>query len=241
MECTETHTPLPAPDPYNANRAWEIDRDVLASRSERRAWLVAGTAVLIAIIAICAVFAQGPLRRVETVAIVVDKTTGASNVETRLSASTIPPLDALDMHNAATFVRAREGYNWQFLQKDYDMVARMSTPQVFGLYNRQFTGDDDLSKKFGSVGEYRISIIGVRVPPGGRTGNKGEVVVTFDKITKDPTTLQLSSLRYVATLRFEYRPKVLAKETDRVENPFGFVVTAYRADQELTDAIKAQS
>lgn len=241
MECTEIRTPVPALDPYSANRAWEIDRDVLARRSERRAWLVAGMAVLIAIIAICAVFAQGPLRRVETVAIVVDKTTGASNVETRLSASTIPALDALDMHNAATFVRAREGYNWQFLQKDYDMVARMSTPQVFGLYNRQFTGDEDLSKKFGSVGEYRISIIGVRVPPGGRTGNKGEVVVTFDKVTKDPTTLQLSSLRYVATLRFEYRPKVLAKETDRVENPFGFVVTAYRADQELTDAIKAQS
>ena len=241
MECTETLPAMTPSDPYNANCAWEVDRTVLVRRSERRAWLVAGTAVLIAVISICAVFAQGPLRRVETVAIVVDKTTGASNVETRLSAATIPPLDALDMHNAATFVRAREGYNWQFLQKDYDMVARMSTPQVFGLYSRQFTGDDDLSKKFGSVGEFRINIIGVRVPPGGRTGNKGEVVVTFDKTTKDPTTLQLTTLRYVATLRYEYRPKVLVKETDRVENPFGFVVTGYRADQELTDAVKAQS
>lgn len=229
------------PDPYLANREWERDREVLRAQSEKRAWWVAGVAIFLAVVAIAAVYAQGPLRRVETVAIVVDKLTGASHVESRLSASTIPPVEALDMHNAAAFIRAREGYMWQFLQRDYDMVLRMSTTQVFSAYNKQFSADDDLSKKFGSVGEHLVQIVNIRPPPGGRTGNKGEILVTFDKTTKDPTTLQRTTQRYVATLRFEYRPKLLQKEADRIENPFGFIVTAYRADAELTDAIKNRS
>jgi type IV secretion system protein VirB8 len=39
--------------------------------------------------------------------------------------------------------------------------------------------------------------------------------------------------RHVASLVYEYQPKVLAKEKDRIENPLGFVVTAYRSDPEM--------
>ena len=41
------------------------------------------------------------------------------------------------------------------------------------------------------------------------------------------------STRHVASIVYEYQPKVLAKEKDRIENPFGFVVTAYRSDPEI--------
>ena len=227
--------------PYAENRAWEVDREILSRRSERRAWWVAGTSMVITLLAIAAVFAQGPLRRVETVAIVVDKNTGASHVETRLSEQTIPAMDALDMHNAAVFVRAREAYAWQWLQRDYDQVARMSTPVVFADYGKQFAEPHDMTKEMGAVGEYRINVVNIRVPPEGRTGNKGEVVVTFEKTKKDPVTLALTTQRFVATIRFEYRPNLLAKEVDRIENPFGYVVTAYRADVDLTGAVKVPS
>jgi len=39
--------------------------------------------------------------------------------------------------------------------------------------------------------------------------------------------------RYVATVAYEYHPKLQLKEKDRVQNPFGFVVTAYRADPDI--------
>ena len=39
--------------------------------------------------------------------------------------------------------------------------------------------------------------------------------------------------RHAASVVYEYQPKVLAKEKDRIENPFGFVVTAYRSDPEI--------
>lgn len=227
--------------PYTENRAWEVDREILSRRSERKAWWVAGASLVITLLAIAAVFAQGPLRRVETVAIVVDKNTGASHIETRLSEQTIPAMDALDMHNAAVFVRAREAYAWQWLQRDYDQVARMSTPAVFADYGKQFAEPHDMTKEMGAVGEYRIDVVNIRVPPEGRSGNKGEVVVTFEKTKKDPVTLVLTTQRYVATIRFEYRPKLLTKEADRIDNPFGYVVTAYRADVDLTSAVKVPS
>jgi type IV secretion system protein VirB8 len=40
----------------------------------------------------------------------------------------------------------------------------------------------------------------------------------------------------VASVVYQYQPDALAKEGDRLENPFGFVVTAYRSDPEINTA-----
>jgi type IV secretion system protein VirB8 len=222
-----------------ANLGWETDRIVEAERSKRVAWKVAAAAIGVAVLAVAAVFVQGPLRIVEPVPIVVDRLTGETSVGYRLEADTIPPVEALDMHNAARFVRSREGYNWSFLQKEYDTVARMATPDVFTEYNRQFEGDNSLDKRFGASGEVRVNVLLIRLPPGGRLGNAGEATVTFEKVMRAPNQPAPEIKRYVATLRYEYRPNLLAKQQDRLENPFGFVVTAYRADLEMIDAAAA--
>jgi type IV secretion system protein VirB8 len=125
----------------DANRAWEVDRALMLERSERRAWWVAIAGLVLGLIGIAAVFVQGPLRRVVEIPIVVDRVTGEATIQQRLAVETIPPMEALDKHNLATFVRAREGYSWMFLQRDFDQVARMAVPGVFADYNRQFEGD----------------------------------------------------------------------------------------------------
>jgi type IV secretion system protein VirB8 len=135
---------------FAANRSWELDRALMLERSERRAWWVAIAGMLLGLIGIAAVFVQGPLRRVVEIPIVVDRVTGEATIQQRLSVETIPPMEALDKHNLATFVRAREGYSWMFLQRDFDQVARMAVPAVFGDYNRQFEGDAALQKKLGA-------------------------------------------------------------------------------------------
>ena len=48
--------------PFAENRAWEIDRANALERSERRAWWVAASGMLLGLIGIAAVFVQGPLR-----------------------------------------------------------------------------------------------------------------------------------------------------------------------------------
>ena len=219
---------------YSANNVWEIDRALMLERSERRAWRVAIAGLVLGLIGIAAVFVQGPLRRVVEIPIVVDRMTGEATIQQRLSVETIPPLEALDKHNLATFVRAREGYNWMFLQRDFDQVARMAVPLVFNDYNRQFEGDGALQKKLGAGEDWRIHIVGVRLTASGRSGNRGEASVTYEKVAHlVDRNLPDVTTRHVASIVFQYQPKVLAKERDRLENPFGFVVMAYRSDPEI--------
>ncbi len=222
----------------DANRAGEVDRALMLERSERRAWWVAIAGMVLGLIGIAAVFVQGPLRRVVEIPIVVDRVTGEATIQQRLSVETIPLIEALDKHNLATFVRAREGYSWMFLQRDFDQVARMAVPAVFADYNRQFEGDGALQKKIGAAEDWRINVIGVRLAASGRAGNKGEATVTYDKVVRlTDRNLPEVTTRHVASVVFQYQPKVLAKERDRLENPFGFVVTAYRSDPEINTAV----
>lgn len=217
-----------------ANQAWEVDRALMHERAERRAWWVATAGVVFGLIGVAAVFVQGPLRRVVEVPIVVDRVTGETTIQQRLSVETVPPLEALDKHNLATFVRSREGYSWMFLQRDFDQVARMAVPAVFADYNRQFEGDGALQKKLGAAEEWRVNVIGVRLSASGRSGNKGEATVTYDKVVRQvDRNLPDVTTRHVASIVFQYQPKVLARERDRLENPFGFVVLAYRSDPEI--------
>ena len=222
---------------FGMNCSWELDRAISLERSERRAWSVAAASCLLALIGIAAVFAQGPLRRVVEVPIVVDRVTGEATVQQRLDVETIPPLEALDKHNLATFVRAREAYSWMFLQRDFDQVARMAVPGVFNDYSRLFEGDGALQKRIAATEDWRIVIVGVRLAAKGRSGNRGEATVTYDKVVhlSDRNLPDITS-RHVASIVFQYEPKVLARERDRIENPFGFVVTAYRSDPEINTA-----
>ena len=219
---------------FGANRAWEVDRAMSLERSERRAWRVALAGMVLGLIGIAAVFVQGPLRRVVEIPIVVDRITGETTIQQRLSVETVPPMEALDKHNLAAFVRSREGYSWQFLQRDFDQVARMAVPAVFGAYSRQFDGDGALQKKIAASEDWRIDIVGVRLAASGRRGSRGEATVTYDKVVHlVERNLPDTKTRHVASVVYEYQPKVLAKERDRLENPFGFVVTADRSDPEI--------
>lgn len=224
---------------WRANKAWEVDRVEMLERSERRAWLAAAAGMAVGLVGIAAVFVQGPLRRIVEIPIVVDKVTGEATVQQRLSVETVPPMEALDKHNLATFVRAREGYSWMFLQRDFDQVARMAVPAVFSDYSRQFEGPYALQKKLAGAQDWLIHIIGIRLAATGRRGNGGEATVTYDKLVQHTDrSLPDVRTRHVASVVYQYQPTVLAKEKDRLENPFGFVVKAYRSDPEINTSVQ---
>lgn len=221
-------------DAHAVNRSWEVDRGEMLYRSERRAWTVGVTGLVFGLVGTAAVFVQGPLRQVVEVPIVVDRVTGEATIQQRLSVETVPMLEALDKHNLAAFVRAREGYSWMFLQRDFDQVSRMAVPQVFAVYNRQFEGEQALHKRLGAGEEWRVNVVNVRLSPAGRRGNKGEGTVTYERVVRLPDrNLPDVATRHVASVVFEYQPAALANERDRLENPFGFVVLAYRSDPEI--------
>ena len=239
--------PFTEPEALTANRTWEVDRELLLAKSERRAWLVGAAAVAVAVLAIGTDFARGVLRQTVPIPIVVDKMTGETSVQLPLSASTVPVDDAIDKHFAVQFVTAREEYDWSWLNRDYNTVARMAAPEVFAPYAGLFNGQkgQNITDRLSDRIQWRVSIVGVRFPPmapGGSTPNvrEREAYVTFDRQAYDvhERANAAPAQRFVASLRFEYRPKLVQTDAERIENPLGFLVSAYRVDAEFgTDAL----
>jgi len=62
-----------------------------------------------------------------------------------------------------------------------------------------------------------------------------EVYVTFDRQAYDVHEKANvgPEQRFVASMRFEYHPKLAQTDAERIENPLGFLVTAYRVDAEF--------
>jgi len=113
----------------------------------------------------------------------------------------------------------------------------MAIPTVFADYNRQFEGQEALQKKLAGTEEWRINVVGVRLAPSGRRGNGGIASISYEKVVHlTDRNIPDVTTRHVASVVYEYQPKVLAKEKDRNENPLGFVVTAYRSDPEIASS-----
>jgi type IV secretion system protein VirB8 len=223
----------PGPEPYQENAAWEAEREVLLARSDRRAWAVAAIAALIALGSILALVAHGAWYQTVAVPIVVDKATGETSVTKALDIDTVPAYEALDKHYAWLFVLARERYNWSFLQMDYDTVAALAAPSVFKDYAAQFDGPSPLQAQLRDATEWKVRVVNIRLEPQTRPGQEGVAVVTFVKQVASRERAPESEARHLATVAYEYHPKLQLKEKDRVRNPFGLVVTAYRTDPDI--------
>ena len=214
-------------------RSWDTTVQDIRARSESRAWMVAGGSIALALLGFGMALFQATRPIAAPVPIVVDRTTGETMVVARFDENSVPQISALDQHNAAVFVRAYESYYFNLLKRDYDQVARMSTQEVFAPYSAKFTGESAMQTKLGTTWEHRVTVISVRMSTSTKPGRSGEAIVTFDKELKNNQGMTPTTTRYVATVRFEYRPKSMKKDIDRLENPFGFVVLSYRADPEL--------
>lgn len=212
---------------------WERDRVAMRERSVRLAWRVTAAAVAFGLMGMAIGVWQSRRPAPPPVPIVVDRTTGEAIVVPQLTASTVPAISALDQHNAAVYVRAREAYNFGFLKRDYEQVARMSIPEVFTPYAARFTGEGAMQSKVGTAQEHRITIVSARPSATSQAGRRGEVIVTYDREIRYAQGLSPNTTRHVATVIYEYRPESIKLDVDRIENPLGFVVTAYRTETEL--------
>ena len=222
-----------------AANTWEHDRVAQAMASSRRGWVAAGCGALLAVMGFGMATFQSLRPPPAPIPVLVDRTTGETNVVAQLDAANVPALAALDQHNAAVFVRARESYNFSLLQRDYDQVARMTTSETWAPYSGKFSGEKPMQATVAATQEHRVTVISARLSRPPQPGKPGEAIVTFDREIKYTQGQSPTNTRYVATVRYEYRPSAMKKDADRIENPFGYVVVAYRADAELVAPAKA--
>jgi len=215
--------------------SYEVTIADQARRSERRAAWAAGTAVVMALILAGGYFLVMPLKERTPYLVMADAYTGTATVA-RLHESNISGSDALNRANVATFLRSRESYDWTLIgTRDWNTVFTMAEPQVSSAYRALYSTRNPSGPLalYGKAQSIRIKILSIQ--PFGGDANKGPAGATvrfqrnlFDKASGTSRSLD----NKIATLEYTYKPNLEMSEEDRLLNPLGFRVMAYRVDND---------
>jgi type IV secretion system protein VirB8 len=218
-------SPVVSADAYfKETRDWEINFQLRNEKSERRAWLVACAAVLVAL-------AQGiglsfllPLKTVEPLIVRVDKATGIVDQLTTIADGKTNYEEVLNKYFLQKYVLYREGYSKELFEEFYNSVGIMSEPMEQQKYYESINPKNPRSpvNAYGPYAKVRIAIksISFLKPDIGSVRYMRTVERGLDR--SDVT-------HWVATIGFKYAGRAM-KESDRAINPLGFQETDYRND-----------
>lgn len=229
-----------AAEHYQAGLSWEADAERTRARSERRAWIVAGAACLLALVSVASLSLLAPLRRNVPYLYVVEKASGNVEFVGAVDDRAIKGYqELLDKHWVQRYVTARESYSFRLLQQDYDTVMAMSDELVARDYARLYEGTNARDKKFGNAVEMTITILSMR-PTTNVAGD--HMVVRFSKtVRRLDSNYSEPAQQFVATVRYRYLSSTAGLERELLLNPLGFQVEAYRVDAELASAATTAS
>lgn len=225
---------------------YEITVADLARRSERRAWMVAFSAIVMSLILAGGYFYMLPLKEKVPYLVMADAYTGNATVA-RLRGdfnnNSITASEALNRANIATFIRARESYDWNLIgQRDWGTVFTMAEPQVSSTYRALYStrNPNGPLQIYGKKQAIRVKILSLQLFGGDAKKGPSGATVRFQRILFEKSS---GASRYldskIATLEFSYKPNLAMSEEDRLLNPLGFRVSAYRVDSDYSAAPSA--
>jgi type IV secretion system protein VirB8 len=218
---------------------FEVTIADLARRSERRAWLVAMSAIVMALILLGGYFYMLPLKEKVPYVIMADAYTGTSSVA-RLTddfvSHRITANEAINRSNVAHFLLARESYDLNTINlHDWVTVLTMAAPSVASAYRLWVSPDnpDGPYKKYGKTQSIRVKILSIVLMGGGPNQTPRGATVRFQRNTFNNTSgMSVPLDNKIATLLFTYKPELQMSDQYRIENPLGFQVTDYRVDDD---------
>ncbi|MGC1548014.1 MAG: VirB8/TrbF family protein [Rhodanobacter sp.] len=220
----------------------------IAKRSERRAWWVATSAIVMALILACGYFYMLPLKEKVPYLVMADAYTGTSTVARLTDSSAnqqVSASEAINRSNVAHFVLARESYDVALMNlRDWTTVLTMSSPGVAAAYTAFYapTNPDNPYKRYGRDKAIRIKILSIVLLDGGANKVPKGATVRFQRSLYDKQTGATQPLdSKIATLEFTYKPNLKMADQYRIENPLGFQVTSYRVDDDYATTPPAET
>lgn len=208
---------------------FETSLSYLAQKSTQRAWIVAFCSLIVAITSALAVAFLAPLKTVEPYVIKVDNSTGMVDILTTIDKKQITDNEALDKHFITQYVKAREGYYYDMLNKDYVLVQLLSSPEIASDYRSIYEGQNARDAKLKN--NYQIEPQILSIVLSNSNGVKIATIRTKLKIFNKSNQGLVEKI-IVVTLAYDYFLEAI-KESDRLENPLGFKVINYRIDEEI--------
>lgn len=227
---------------------YEVTVADLARKSERRAWWVAGSSVVMSLILAGGYFYFLPLKEKVPYLVMADAYTGTATVA-RLTGdwnrNQITTSEAVNKSNVARFVMARESYDIALMRlRDWATVYTMSEPAVAAGYTA-LHGKDNPQRPYNTYGEkaaIRVRILSITLIGGGDGQTPRGATVRFQRTLYDKQSGRVQPLdTKIATLEFTYKGNLEMDEQHRIENPLGFRVTSYRTDVDYAEAPPMES
>lgn len=124
-------------DELPVSQSWSRSVTDDLERSNRRAWLVAIIAAVIALLEALALIFLIPLKTVEPYTLLVDRQTGNVEALAPLDTQVIAPDAALTRSFLVQYVIARESFTFETVEDDYRKVSLWSKRDVAERYQTQ--------------------------------------------------------------------------------------------------------
>lgn len=218
----------PRVDPryYSAGQRWEesVYRSVSISRN---VWRLAALLLALAlVVALGTLYALVPLKQLEVVTLLVDKTTGHVEVARPLEPNgPLSENESVTRANIVRFIRARETYDPRGLRDNFELASLYSAGQASKDLAAEFSASNPRNpmKTWGPDTTIRVHIKSIIFL------NDRTAAVRFETIRKSER--EEVTTDWVANVRFRYTTEPLRNEW-RWDNPLGFQVVEYRRDQE---------
>lgn len=216
--------------------AWDNNIYTKIKQSERRAWIVAVSAILVALLASVSIASMLPLKTVEPFVIRVDNNTGLTDVVNILRESDIEATEAMNKYWLSQYIRHRENYLWDTRNFDRRIVGLMSAPSVqeqFATYTDPRLNQQAPIRIYGENTEVKTAITAISMLNNGETIGGETRYTALVRYSKDVSRAgEFSPKSYwAATITFTFRNTPMNVD-DRLLNPLGFQVLNYRNDQE---------
>ena len=211
---------------YAEGVQWERDIYAKVRRSRALAWTVAAVFGAISLGLVAALLMMIPLQKFEAYAVLVDKTTGYTEVVNAVDdARKLPNTEAVTMSNVVRFLKARETYDPKAVKENFELASLLSTGdaarELAELYNT--LNPNNPVALYGRNVRISVNIKSVTFP------NEQTALVRFSTLQDDRA--EITTRHWVSVVRFRYTTSPMKNEW-RFDNPLGFQVTEYRRDQE---------
>lgn len=208
--------------------AWEDDRIQRAGKSEKRAWIVAAAAVVVALCAVGALAALTPLKTIEPFVVRVDNSTGIVDVLSALEDGNTTYDEAVSKYFLAKYVILREHWLYETHKEDYQTIGLLSNAEEQKKYAEFMNPRNNPQSPlniFGAAAEVKVQIKNISFI------NDQVAMVRYTK-TVERSGERGRPTHWVATVPFTYIAAPM-KEKDRLVNPLGFqTLGGYRNDPE---------
>jgi type IV secretion system protein VirB8 len=215
---------------YAQSESWAQDMLGTLRDSRRRAFMVAGVAVLVAVLEAIALVALAPLKTVVPYTITVDRQTGAIEEAQGIRPGALSQDVAVVQAFLAQYVLARETFDATDLQANYQKVAAWTDGAARDAYIAQMQRSNPQSpvnlNDASTVVKITVKSISLL--------SKTSALVRFDAERSNGATAPADRRAYAAVIAFRFTGEPMRSD-DRFLNPLGFQVTAYRRDAETPE------